>query len=143
MADNITVTPGTGATVATDEVGGRHYQRVKLAHGVDGSAVDASGTDPLPVISVQTVATAVLTSVSASATTVTVLAANTARRGAYVFNDSTAVLYLKLGATASTTSHTVQVPAYGLYELPLPVYTGVIDGLWATATGSARVTEVS
>lgn len=43
MADNIAVTPGTGATVATDEVppgGGIHYQRVKLGMGPDGVATD-------------------------------------------------------------------------------------------------------
>lgn len=40
MADNIAVTPGSGATVAADEVGGALYQRVKLAVGADGAAAD-------------------------------------------------------------------------------------------------------
>src|SRR5258707_10540937 len=40
MADNIAVTPGTGATIATDDVGGIQYQRVKVGIGADGSAVD-------------------------------------------------------------------------------------------------------
>ena len=80
---------------------------------------------------------------AASATSVTVLAASASRQGASVYNDSTAVLYLKLGAAASVTSHTTQVAAGQLYELPAPVYTGIIDGIWASATGSARVTELS
>lgn len=42
MADGIAITPGSGATVATDDVGGAHYQRVKLALGSDGSATDAA-----------------------------------------------------------------------------------------------------
>ena len=42
MADNIDITPGAGATVATDEVGGRHYQRVKLTDGAEGSENHAS-----------------------------------------------------------------------------------------------------
>ena len=42
MADNIDISPGVGATVATDEAGGRHYQRVKLADGAEGSAARAS-----------------------------------------------------------------------------------------------------
>jgi hypothetical protein len=50
MADNVGYTPGSGATVAADDIGGALYQRVKLTHGVDGSAVDASSTDPLPSI---------------------------------------------------------------------------------------------
>ncbi len=42
MADNLDITPGSGATVATDEIGGRHYQRVKLTGGIDGSENHAS-----------------------------------------------------------------------------------------------------
>lgn len=49
MADGVAITPGTGTTIATDEVGGLHYQRVKLTFGVDGAASDVSGANPLPV----------------------------------------------------------------------------------------------
>lgn len=49
MADNIAVTPGSGASVAADDVGGVLYQRVKPAFGADGSATDVSPTNPLPV----------------------------------------------------------------------------------------------
>ena len=49
MADNMQVTPGTGATVAADEIGGALYQRVKIAAGADGTAVDVSAASPLPV----------------------------------------------------------------------------------------------
>ena len=41
MADNVAFTPGSGATGATDEIGGVHYPRVKLALGADGTASDA------------------------------------------------------------------------------------------------------
>lgn len=49
MADNIGYTPGAGATIAADDVGGVLYQRVKLAAGPDGSATDVSEQTPLPV----------------------------------------------------------------------------------------------
>ena len=49
MADNISVTAGSGTTVATDDVGGVQYQRVKIAWGADGSATDASNAAPFPV----------------------------------------------------------------------------------------------
>lgn len=49
MADNVGYTPGTGATVAADEIGGVLHQRVKLGIGDDGTAVDVSETNPLPV----------------------------------------------------------------------------------------------
>ncbi len=49
MADNVGYTPGTGATVAADEIGGVLYQRVKPTFGVDGAATDVSSLNPLPV----------------------------------------------------------------------------------------------
>lgn len=51
MADNYTANPGTGgAEFAADDVGsGLLVPRVKVQHGPDGSAVDASPANPLPV----------------------------------------------------------------------------------------------
>jgi hypothetical protein len=50
MADNYTYTPGTGATAAGDLIGGVMYPRIKMTWGVDGASVDASASDPLPVV---------------------------------------------------------------------------------------------
>ena len=47
MADNVAITPGAGATIATDDVGGVQFQRVKLDLGGDG--VSAPVTTALPV----------------------------------------------------------------------------------------------
>jgi hypothetical protein len=52
MADNVGYTPGTGATVAADEIAGVLHQRVKLGIGDDGVAVDVSATNPLPITAV-------------------------------------------------------------------------------------------
>jgi hypothetical protein len=48
MADNVGYTPGAGATVAADEIGGILFQRVKPSVGVDGTAVDVSDSNPMP-----------------------------------------------------------------------------------------------
>lgn len=89
-------------------------------------------------------AVATLSNVASSASAVTILAANTSRRGATVFNDADKALYLKFGASASATSFTVKIAAGGYYELPSPVYQGVMSGIWeAGPTGSARVTELT
>lgn len=40
MADDVAITAGVGTNVATDEIGGRHFQRTKTALGPDGTAVD-------------------------------------------------------------------------------------------------------
>lgn len=53
MADNIGYTPGSGAVVAADDVGGVLYQRVKPAFGEDNTAVDVSATNPMPVTDAQ------------------------------------------------------------------------------------------
>lgn len=49
MPDNVGYTPGVGATVAADEIGGVLYQRVKMIHGADGIAHETSDGNPLPV----------------------------------------------------------------------------------------------
>jgi hypothetical protein len=53
MADNVGYTPGSGAVVAADDVGGVLYQRVKPAFGPDNTAVDVSADTPLPVTDAQ------------------------------------------------------------------------------------------
>ena len=50
MADNVAVTPGTGASIATDDIVGIQYQRVKLTQGADGvNDGDVSATNPMHV----------------------------------------------------------------------------------------------
>jgi hypothetical protein len=49
MSANVGYTPGTGATVAADEIAGVLYQRIKIGVGVDGVAVDVSSSNPMPV----------------------------------------------------------------------------------------------
>lgn len=89
--------------------------------------------------------TATITTVASQDTNITILAANPNRIGATIFNNDTGVLYLKFGATATaTTSNTVVIAAGGYYEVPAPVYRGIIDGIWVTSgTGSANVTELT
>lgn len=71
----------------------------------------------------------------------TLLAANAAARlGVSVFNDSSATLYLKTGAVASTASFTVKILPGGYWECPYG-YSGIVDGIWDAAAGAALVTE--
>lgn len=43
MADNLGFTPGTGSTIATDDVAGSHFQRVKLTDGTPDSSQFIAG----------------------------------------------------------------------------------------------------
>ncbi len=90
-------------------------------------------------------ATGTKANVVAAITSTTILASNANRKGAIIYNDSTAILYLDLsGGTASATSYSVQIPANGYFEVPGPaIYTGLVTGIWVAANGNARVTEFS
>lgn len=121
-------------------------QRVTIA---TDDVVPVSGTVTVNIAASQSVTTArstlgARTSVTAAAVDTSLLAANTSRFGATVYNDTDKSLYLALGtAAASTSSFTVIVLAAGYYETPFG-YTGAIRGIWAAApTGSARITEIT
>lgn len=87
-------------------------------------------------------ATPTSANVAASITNVTLLASSATRLGAAFYNDSSSAMYLKLGATSSTTSFTVKLLAGAYYEIPGPhIYSGIVDGIWDTATGTCRVTS--
>lgn len=50
MADNTTLNPGSGGDViASDDIAGVKYQRVKISVGADGAAADNSATAPVHV----------------------------------------------------------------------------------------------
>lgn len=128
MADNVTIPlTGTGdstASVAAEDIGGVHYQRVKLISAAAGSTaaatlttttVDVANTptvlpgsgsssvapwfvDGLRFSSAQTSATTLATSAEQQ-----LLAANASRRGAVIVNLSTAVELL-IGFTTSVVS---------------------------------------
>jgi hypothetical protein len=70
-----------------------------------------------------------------------ILAGNTAREGATIWNASSAILYISFGAVCTPTNYSRQIAAGGFYEIPFR-YTGVISGVWASANGSALVTEL-
>lgn len=102
--------------------------------------VDSAGSSSASAVPA---ATGVTTSVASSATPVTLAAASSARLGLTVYNDSTQVLYLLLGAgTASATVYTVQLMPGAYYEMPFR-FTGIVTGLWASANGFARITAIT
>ena len=98
----------------------------------------ASGAVPVPV-NPGAVASTSVTRVAASASSTTLLAANSSRLFFFVVNDSTASLKIKYGATASSTSFTLILPAGQWMSDTL--YKGQIDGIWDSATGAAQLTE--
>ncbi|MEH2261037.1 hypothetical protein [Nostoc sp.] len=82
------------------------------------------------------------TTVASSTTSGIILAANSNRKGATIWNDSTATLYLEFGATATTSAFTAKLSPSGYFEVPFH-YTGVISGIWSAANGNALVRELT
>lgn len=51
MADNVPITAGVGTDIATDEIAGVNYQRIKLTLGADGvNGGDVAPSNPMPVV---------------------------------------------------------------------------------------------
>lgn len=84
---------------------------------------------------------AVVSRVNSAVTTTSILAANSSRKTAILWNDSTAVVYIKFGTGAAPTSFTWKIGPQSGYELPLPVYVGQITAIWESANGAMQVTE--
>jgi hypothetical protein len=95
------------------------------------------------IVATQKAATATVTSVGDSTSSVQLLASTVTRLGATVYNDSSALMYLKLGTTASATDFTVKLAQDDFYELPFGYY-GRVDAIWAADSGGAAlITEIS
>lgn len=136
VSGTVTSNQGTANTIA-------NAWPVKPTDGTNSMPMGDAAARALFVKSQPAVATtSAVTQVASSATSVTLKATNANRLGLMIFNDSTSVLYVKFGATASTTSYTVKMTAGQYYEAPFG-YTGVVDGIWASANGNAYITEVT
>lgn len=108
--------------------------------------VDGSGLLRVAVVSggsASIAGTAAITRVGQSATSVQALAANSARLGMSFHNDGDAIVYLKYGTTASSTSFTKKLMPGESWE-PQVNYTGRVDVIWAGAgVGALEVTELT
>jgi hypothetical protein len=86
--------------------------------------------------------TATLANVNDAASSTTLQASNAARLALIIFNDSTEILYVKYGSSASATSFTHKLFPGESYREDL--YTGIVTGIWASdASGAARMTELT
>lgn len=90
--------------------------------------------------------TATVTQVTSVAATTSLKAANAARTGITIANDSTSILYVLLGTgTASATNYSFALPAKGTVpsDRTISGFTGAIQGFWVSANGFAMVSEVA
>ena len=93
----------------------------------------------------QVVSSSTVTTVNAVASDTTLLASNANRKGFIIFNNSTAILYVLLatGTSSSTNFSILLNQNESLIIDNTCLYTGIIKGIWASATGDCKVTEFS
>jgi len=136
----------TGAATSANQTTGN----TSLA-SIDGKLPSSLGTKTSSAslsISPAFAATSTLTNVASSATSVTLLAANNNRKTVIILNDSTADLYVTLNASAASTTNYSLFLAAKVGNTPSSAifggddYSGEIRGIWSSANGFARITEV-
>lgn len=103
------------------------------------------GGGPPIVVSIVGPTIGITTTIPASGVPAVYLAANPARLGATISNDSPGrFLYIKLGGGVGLASYSVRLGPHSYFELPFPAYTGVIEGVWGPGVGGfAMVTELT
>ncbi|MGB8520847.1 MAG: hypothetical protein WCD38_11860 [Candidatus Tumulicola sp.] len=95
--------------------------------------------------------TATITSVASSASSVQLLASNASRKGYIFCNESTQIVYIAEGATATSAASGHSFALVGASAVPYAcheehgtgVYTGAINAIWASANGAMSITEES
>lgn len=143
MADNLAVTPGTGATVAMNDISGILYQRVKISLGAAGSAFDLPRgqqvkADSLPVtIASDQTALTVLGSPSAivdrsgtittGGTSQQIAAANSTRKYLLFINISDTIMWIVFGNAAVADQPSIPIgPASAIYDGGILEYEGLV-----------------
>lgn len=99
---------------------------------------------PLPVpVEIEIAVNSDVTRVNSSTSNITLVADNADRIALYLYNDSTATQYVKLGTTASSTDFSIRLTPHMTYEMPIPIYVGQIDVISSSTNGAIQVTELT
>jgi len=101
MADNVGYTPGTGATIAADDIASVLYQRVKISEGADGSATDVSSANPMPSSVPGAVSATILSLTTAATGTNWTAFASTTCQSLDIVNTSSVAIEYRRGATGN------------------------------------------
>ena len=135
MADNVAITPGSGSTIATDDVGGVHYQTVKLDVGGDGVSVPVEDALPVRQTGLITGVLQKITTVSTSAVAVPATAL-TGRASIVVQNVGSTTIYLGSATVTADTAATGGIQLAAGATLPYPVSLSDAVDLYAISSGA-------
>ena len=132
-----------GSEMQVDVVGALPAGTNAIGKLAANSGVDIGDVDVTSTVLPTGAGTSSVTSVADTTTSATLKASNTSRKQIIIQNTSSAILYVKYGATATSSDFTVLLNQNDI--LVEDHYTGIIDGIWATdpGDGAAKVTEIS
>ncbi len=139
MADNTELNTGTGGDIiATDDIGGVKFQRVKLVLGDNGiNAGDVSKTNSLP-IRLSPISPVNISGTITTGGTAQVLAiANTTRKGWWIRNNSTESLWLSDMTTAIASQPSLELRTGELYESAVGGCSSLALSILGATTGSS------
>ena len=147
VSGTVTANQGAAAAVAgawpilvTDGVDTAEVVNAAPGAGAFGLVVRVAGS--VPITPTQP-ATSTVTAVALGVVVATLLAANANRLGAIFWNNGPQNAYVKLGAAATTALFTVRLSNQSEWEVPEPVYTGIITGITSAGAASVMATELT
>jgi hypothetical protein len=131
MADTVAITAGSGTTIATDDVGGVHYQQVKIVNGTLDSTtaliVNATGAVAVePFVTLASIISERVPDTGGTSTAFSTFTATSAKRNYVttiaVYNSSTTAGFVDFrDGTGGSVLFTVPVPAGGGAVVSFPV----------------------
>ncbi len=148
VSGTVTANQGTAAavgsawpTLVTDGVDTAEVVNAAPGGGAFGLVVRVAGSI---ATTVTRPATPAVTSVAVDDTVDTLLASNANRLGAILWNDGPDNVFVRLGAAATTAAFTARLSSKSEWEIPDPVYTGIITGICDTGlTATMLCTELT
>lgn len=134
--------------IKVDQTGAIVVNATGQQSSINSFSVVLATDQPSVTVSPKNAATSTLANVASSATSVSLLAANNNRKTAIIINDSTSDLYVTLNASAASTTNYSLFLAAKVGNTPSSLilkgddYSGEIRGIWSSANGFARITEI-
>lgn len=146
-ADGLFVKLGDGTNLgsfsATSEQFTQLRQGGNVANVTASNELKVIDTNAGSILTLMKPTTGTLSQVAVTASSGTLLASNASRKGWSVVNDTTKVIYIAVGATATTSAYSFRLAVNSYYEsMDSRVYTGVLSVIGAASvSGNATVTE--
>lgn len=130
------VTPGSGATVASDVISSEHHQQLKMEFGAAGTATMVSATNPLPIREPVRGSALSKGGTTSTASSASLVISNSSRNYIEVSNSGASGIWLSFGSAAVAGQGTYLPPkATGFWPTTAQVFIILESGGTGGAVG--------